>query len=271
MTSQAPTNTADSHVLPRWARRTKDIVMTLCLWCYFLGVFLSVFFLFYLGAVIFRRNRRQAIQRLNRIYFQGFFVLCRKVAPKHKWHIDDRVRRIRSSIVISNHLSYLDPILLISLFDQFTTIAKDRLFTKPIFGRLLRLSGFLPSSWQGRNTGLLLDSWETLPSQLAEGANLVVFPEGTRSRSGAVGKFQKGIFKIARYFRAPISLIAIRNTNNLFEPGKFVFNTCASNTISVEFIETMHPNYDDPDLSIPGLVSDVRAKIERHLNPHSTP
>lgn len=265
MDTRASTHTVSSNRLPSWARRTKDIAMTLCLWCYFLGAFWSLFLLFYLGAVIFCRNRRMAIQRLNHLYFRGFFFLCRRVAPKLKWQIDDRVRSIRSSVVVSNHLSYLDPVLLISLFYRFTTIAKDRLFTKPIFGRILALSGFLPSSWQGRQTGLLLDSWETLPTQLAEGANLVVFPEGTRSRSGAVGKFQKGIFKIARFYRAPISVIAIRNTNKLFEPGKFVFNTCEPNTISIEFIEKIHPTYDDPDFSIQGLISQVRTKLIQHL------
>ena len=266
MSPQAPVEIVSSQILPRWIQRTKDILMTLCLWCYFLGVFLLGFFLFYLAALIFCRNRRSAIQRLNNLYFRGFFFLCRRVAPKQKWRIDDRVRRIRSSIVISNHLSYLDPILMIALFKRFTTIAKDRLFTKPIFGRMLVLSGFLPSSWQGRNTEFLLDSWETLPSHLEEGGNLVVFPEGTRSRTGTIGKFQKGIFKIARYYKAPINLIAIRNTNLLFEPGKFVFNTCATNTISVEFIEEMHPNYDDPDFSISHLIAEVRSKLERHLN-----
>jgi 1-acyl-sn-glycerol-3-phosphate acyltransferase len=265
MDTRAPSNTAASNGFQNRARRTKEIVMTLCLWGYFLGAFWSVFFLFYLGALIFCRNRRKAIQRLNHLYFRGFFFLLRRVAPKQKWQIDDRVRRIRSSVVVSNHLSYLDPVLLVALFYRFTTIAKDRLFTKFIFGRILALSGFLPSSWQGRQTGLLLDSWETLPSQLAEGANLLVFPEGTRNRSGAVGKFQKGIFKIARFYRAPINVIAIRNTNKLFEPGKFVFNTCEPNTISIEFVEAIHPKYDDPDFSVQDLISQVRGRLMQHL------
>jgi 1-acyl-sn-glycerol-3-phosphate acyltransferase len=265
MDPRAPTNTAPSTGWPAWIRRAKDIAITLCLWGYFLGAFWAIFFPFYLGAAIFRRNRRMAIQRLNHLYFRGFIFLCRRLAPRQKWQIDDRVRRIRSSVVVSNHLSYIDPVLLVALFYRFTTIAKDRLFTKPIFGHILALSGFLPSRWQGRQTGLLLDSWETLPSQLAEGANLVVFPEGTRSRSGAVGTFRTGIFKIARFYRAPINVIAIRNTDKLFEPGKFAFNTCEPNTISVEFVEEIHPEYDDPDFSIQGLVHQVRTRLMHHL------
>ena len=265
MNTRAPSDTRTSHAWPNGVRRAKDILMTLCLWGYFLGAFLSVFFLFYLAALVFCRNRHQAIQRLNHLYFRGFFFLCRLTAPKQTWRIDDRVRRIRSSVVISNHLSYLDPILLVSLFPRFTTIAKDRLFTMPIFGPLMKLSGFLPSRWQGRNAELLLESWTTLPTQLAEGANLVVFPEGTRSRNGRIGKLQKGIFKIARHYRAPISLIAIRNTNILYQPGKFVFNTSTPNTISVEFIEELRPDYDAAGFTIQGLVSNVGARLERHL------
>ena len=53
---------------------------------------------------------------------------------------------------------------------------------------------------------------------LSSGGNLFIFPEGTRSRDGKIGKFNDGAFKIAKRFEAPIKVLQIKNTNGLFTP-----------------------------------------------------
>lgn len=61
-----------------------------------------------------------------------------------------------------------------------------------------------------------------------------MFPEGRRSRDGALGHFQKGAFSIAALNRVPVEVLYINNTDKLFVPGKFFFNTCRRNRITVE-------------------------------------
>jgi 1-acyl-sn-glycerol-3-phosphate acyltransferase len=248
----------------KWMSAAIDVSVTLVLWVYFTVGFILLFAPFYLFAAIFAANRRRAFQRLNHYFYRGFFMLCRLLAPRHSWRIDPAVGAIRSSVIVCNHASYIDPLLLIAQFAQHTTIVKSRLFRIPIFGWMLRLSGYLPSTTEEGLAELMIRRTQTLAADLAQGANLFVFPEGTRSRTGAIGRFNPGAFKIARLCRAPICVIVIRHTDRLFQPGRFRFNTCCANTISVELLARITPPYDSAAFSINGLMEQVRCLMEKH-------
>jgi 1-acyl-sn-glycerol-3-phosphate acyltransferase len=106
---------------------------------------------------------------------------------------------------------------------------------------------------------------ENIREYLASGGNVFIFPEGTRSRTGRLGPFNRGAFSIARYCRAPIQCLMIRNTNRLFVPGRFRFNTCVPVAIDVERIGTFNPEYGDPAFRLPALISEIRSLYERRL------
>ena len=108
----------------------------------------------------------------------------------------------------------------------------------------------------------MIDSFETMDDFLASGGNLFIFPEGTRSRDGTIGRLNKGAFKIARLCQTPIKILYIRNTNKLFTPGKFLFNTLVSNTITVEPITGIEPDYQSDKFSISELMSQVGSLLE---------
>jgi 1-acyl-sn-glycerol-3-phosphate acyltransferase len=110
----------------------------------------------------------------------------------------------------------------------------------------------------------MLRNIEAMDDYLASGGNFFVFPEGTRSRDGTIGPLNKGAFKIGRLCQAPIKVLFIRNTNNLLKPGKFLFNTCISNTISVELLASIEPDYQSGTFSSSELMSDVRSILEAH-------
>lgn len=252
----------------RWTRRLKDLIVTLLLWGYFTVGFVVFFAFFYLAALVFLKDRSSAFQRLNSLFYRGFFSLCRFLVPRHRWDIHPRVRTIRSSVILCNHVSYLDSILLVSLYSKHTTIAKDRLFAIPIFGSVLKLSGYIPSSGSGRFKDLLLNSMDSISAVLEKGGNIIVFPEGTRSRDGRVGNLHKGVFKIAKYRRAPIKVLKISNTDKLFPPGKFLFNTCIDNTIGLKLVAELMPEYEDPDFAIQNLIDEVHALLDKGRAPN---
>jgi 1-acyl-sn-glycerol-3-phosphate acyltransferase len=242
-----------------------DVVVTLLLWGYFIFGFLLLFFPHYLAAWLRREDREAAFQRLNHRFFRGFFRLLYLITPGVTLRIQDEVRTIRSSIIVCNHLSYLDPILLISLFEKQKTIVKSAFFNVPVFGRILRQSGYIPSQAGGDYASLMIRNIENIGEYVASGGNLFIFPEGTRSRSGRLGPFNKGAFGIARYCRAPIECLVIRNTNRLFVPGRFRFNTCVPAVIDVEKIGAFNPDYGDSAFSLAALIRDVRELYEKHL------
>jgi 1-acyl-sn-glycerol-3-phosphate acyltransferase len=247
-------------------RLLKDLCITLLLWGYFTAGFMIFFAPFYLLSYLFARDRRAAFQRLNCFFYRGFFVLCRQLVPRHRWDIHPSVRRIRSAVVICNHVSYLDSILLISMYPRHTTIAKDRLFAIPIFGPFLKLSGYIPSSGRGRYADLLLDSLEAISANLEKGGNIIVFPEGTRSRDGRMGRLQPGAFKIAKYCRAPVKVLSIRNTDKLFPPGKFLFSTCIDNVIGLRVVAELQPDYDNASSVVKDLIAEVGTLLEGSEN-----
>jgi len=132
----------------------------------------------------------------------------------------------------------------------------------PIFGWMLKQSGYLPSTSEGKLSELMIERIDAMDGYLGAGGNLFIFPEGTRSRDGAISRLNKGAFKIARLCRSPIQVLYIRNTHKLFTPGKFLFNTLVSNTITVEQIAGIKPDYQSESFSISEVMSRARSLLE---------
>jgi 1-acyl-sn-glycerol-3-phosphate acyltransferase len=248
---------SESHLFCNYFKPVSDLFITLLLWTYFTLGYVILFSPFYLAEYLFSKNREISFQRLNHNFYKGFFLLVRVFTPGHKWRISDEILSIRSSVVVSNHVSYLDPLLLISLFEKHKTIVKSSFFKVPIFSRMLKLSGYIPSSSEGKLSDLMIQRMEAMDDYLVSGGNLFIFPEGTRSRDNTIGSLNPGTFKIARFCQPSIKVLFIHNTNKLFPPGKFLFNTCVSNTITVEQIASIEPDYQSDTFSTSELMSQV--------------
>ncbi len=242
-----------------------DFFITLLLWSYFLFGSIVFFFFCYLPAYFFAGNRLTVFQNLNHRHMKNFFTLTRRLIPRTKFTIQKEVREIHSSVIVCNHLSYLDPILLISLLPRLRTIVKSTFFKVPFFGWLLKNSGYVPSAPSEMLGPAMINNLESIKEHLASGGNLFVFPEGTRSRNGKLMPFNKGVFSIARYCDAPLQLIFIEDTNELFRPGFFSFNTGAYNNIKVELIGSLNPDYQGIDFSISSVADQARSLYEARL------
>ncbi|MGV8056898.1 MAG: lysophospholipid acyltransferase family protein [Smithellaceae bacterium] len=251
--------------LIRNAQRLMDLFITLLLWFYFIFGSIFFFFLFYLPAYFFAASRVTAFQNLNHIHMKKFFTLTQWLIPRTKFAIQKEVREIHSSVIVCNHLSYLDPILLISLLPRQRTIVKSTFFKIPFFGWLLKNSGYVPAAGSEMLGPAMIKNLENIKEHLAAGGNLFVFPEGTRSRDGKLKPFNKGVFSIARYCDAPLALIFVKDTNKLFRPGSFLFNTGDVNEIKVELIGSLMPDYQSNDFSISAVADQARLLFEEAM------
>lgn len=250
---------------PKYLKILADAAVTLLLWTYFTLGFVIFFAPFYVAAVIFAADRRLAFQKLNHRFLKGFLWLLRKAVPGLAVEIDDRIPGLESCVVVSNHRSYLDPVIMIACFDRQSTIVKKDFFHVPIFGWVLQAAGYIPSEGNGRLASLLMARIEYMRSYLAEGGVLFVFPEGTRSRTGRIGEFNKGAFKIARSANTPIEVLCIKNTDRLFPPGRFLFNTCVRNRIQVRRVGRLSPE-DTSGMPIDQVMAEARKMMEEHLD-----
>ncbi len=244
-------------------RRVWDIAVTLTLWVYYITGYLVIFSPFYLYSFFFSPHREASFQKLNQILHRLFFSLVRILIPGVKWRISDEVSSIRSSVIIANHLSFLDPILFVSLYEKQKTIVKSDYFHYPVFGWILKASGYMPSLAGGLFTEDMMNQVKNMAGYLAAGGNLFIFPEGTRSRDGRIAPFDKGAFSIAKLCRAPIRVVSIGGTDKLYPPDSLWFRTGSRQTIEVILAGSIEADYKSPTFSLPGLMGEARALLER--------
>jgi len=102
-----------------------------------------------------------------------------------------RLADCRGCQIVANHPTLLDVVLLMALNPRVRCIVKHQLWSNPYLGGVVRAAGYLrndlPSEMMIR----------ACADALAEGSNLLVFPEGTRTRPGENGKFQRGFANVA--------------------------------------------------------------------------
>ncbi len=251
--------------MPSPSQRIINFCLTVLLWAYFLFGYLILLPVFLVPYYLACRSLALALQKLNHLHLKNFFALTRFLIPQTTYDIDPAVRMLKSSVIVCNHVSYLDPILLVSLFPRHTTIVKNTFFSVPIFGWFLKKTGYVPSSPAEMLGATMINHLEAIKTHLARGGNLFVFPEGTRSRDGNLAPFNKGIFSIARYCNRDLKLVFIRDSDKLFRPGTFSFQAQGKNTIALELIATLTPDYSAKDFSIGRVAEKARGIFEKKI------
>lgn len=232
------------QLLFRVVKAPIDCIVTLILWSYFIFGYCIFYIPVLFVMMLFVRDRGAMFQKVNCYFYRGFFILLRLITPGLLIKINEKIAHLRSSVVVSNHRSYLDPLLMISIFPRHKTIVKGIFFKVPIMRWVMRSGGYIPFSQEGTLKDMMIAGVQGMPEFFGSGGVLFIFPEGRRSRNGAMGAFKKGAFGIAEKFSLPVQVLYIENTDRLFTPGRFFFNTCIRNTIKVEWLGTIYPDSD---------------------------
>ncbi len=124
---------------------------------------------------------------------------------------------VHTCVFASNHQSLYDiPILFTSIPRQLRIIAKASLGGVPFVGWHLRLAGHLLVERERPGPAIL----RRMRRLIAEDASLIVFPEGTRSRDGKVGRFKRGVFMLAIQQGIPIVPVTVEGSGRVMSRGR---------------------------------------------------
>lgn len=151
------------------------------------------------------------------------------------WHLKvkglENIDAKKTYIVVANHQSLADIVVLYKTRMQFKWVAKESLFKVPFIGWCLSLTKHIKLS-RGNFTSIK-KVYKEAAYWLENDISVVFFPEGTRSKTGKIGEFQNGAFKLAIQKKKPILPIAINGTRDAIPKGSWFFKTKVMGTLTV--------------------------------------
>jgi 1-acyl-sn-glycerol-3-phosphate acyltransferase len=180
-------------------------------------------------------------------------------------HDRHNIQRGRAAVYAVNHASNVEPPVLYSvlseLFPRLRILYKAELRKLPILVRAFDLAGFVPLERGNRDQSL--PAIERAAAALRDGNSFLIFPEGTRSRTGELLPFKKGGFIMALQGQAPIVPVAISGARDALRKGSLIIHPIR---IVVRFgqpIETVGLGLEDRDALILRARNAVASLLER--------
>ena len=175
----------------------------------------------------------------------------------------EHIQHHRAAVYAVNHTSNVEPPIvfhaLAPVFPRLRVLYKAELRKLPILVRAWDLAGFVPL--ERGNPEQSLPAIDRAAEALKDGNSFLIFPEGTRSRTGALLPFKKGGFIMAIKGQAPIVPAAITGARDALQKGSFVIRPV---TVTIRFgapVETAGMTLADRDR----LAASVRTAIETLL------
>lgn len=217
-----------------YVRQSLNVVLSILLWvvavihtilCVSMGILCVLPYCLLTG-----QTNRYPMHQVARIWARGIIAL----APF--WNLEvkglNSVKSHEHYVVVANHQSILDIIVtLAGLPLHFKFIAKQELFSIPFLGWHMFFTGYIPldrgNAESARRVLGKASEW------LNRGVSILMFPEGTRSRTGQIHAFKPGAFKLAKNDRVKILPVVIDNTGDAIPKSSWILrkSTCFKMTI----------------------------------------
>ena len=173
----------------------------------------------------------------------------------------ENVRKDAAYVMVANHQSLLDIIVMFRLFIHFKWVSKRSNFNVPCIGWNMWLNGYIPL--RRGDLRSISDMMEACEDTLEAGNPIMMFPEGTRSRDGKLRSFKHGAFTLALRKKVPILPIVVEGTGNALPKAGFVLNR-GRHHITLRILPEI-PVEQFPDGGVEELAEHVRDLFKREL------
>lgn len=172
----------------------------------------------------------------------------------------EKIRPGTTYVMVANHLSLLDILVLFRLFRHFKWVSKIENFSVPFIGWNMSLNRYIKLRRGDRES--VVQMMEACEKTIGEGSSIMMFPEGTRSSTGEMRPFKPGAFELALKTRTPILPIVIVGTADALPKRGFVLQ--GRHPIRIVVLDPIPPEHF-ADMSVDELTAHVRQVIANKI------
>ncbi len=187
------------------------------------------------------------VQRCVHWSFRGFIVMWDVLGlTRVSWRGAERLRSIGPCVIAPNHPTLIDVVMLMAALPQADCVVKHALWDNRFLGGVVRGAGYIRSDAHD----VLLPA---CVERLAAGRTMILFPEGTRSPPGTLGRFNRGAAHVSLISGRPLVPVAITSEVRGLGKDDAWYNAMKRRMqITVSVLEPIVP---DPQGAEPGLRS----------------
>lgn len=193
--------------------------------------------------------------------FRRIAVAHQTLTPQWRFHTSGRLPadmhrpHRRPYVVVANHESFVDILLISHLPTEMKWMSKVEIMKIPAVGWMMRLVRDIPLTRGDSTSGNA--ALAASADRLESGVSVMIFPEGTRSKTGEMRKFRAGAFKIAIDGQYPILPLAVHGTRDALRKNDWRLGEADAEVRVLEPIPTAGMTTAD----MPALRTQVREAI----------
>ena len=153
-------------------------------------------------------------------------------------HGREKIRGDATYVMVANHLSLLDILVLFRIFKHFKWVSKIENFRVPCVGWNMTLNRYIKLRRGDRES--IKQMMAACERTLRAGSSIMMFPEGTRSKTGALQPFKTGAFELAIRTQVPLLPIVLSGTSDILPKRGFVLR--GRHPISITILDPIPPD-----------------------------
>ncbi|MBZ5534489.1 MAG: 1-acyl-sn-glycerol-3-phosphate acyltransferase [Acidobacteriia bacterium] len=185
----------------------------------------------------------------------------------------EKIQEGQNYIFMPNHQSNVDPVaVFLAIPRDVKAIAKKEFFRAPLLGLACRVERFIPVDRKNHTSAV--ESIEQAIRQLQAGDSFLIYPEGTRTRTGEMGEFRKGGFIAAIRSKVPVVPMTLDGCYEMMRKGEFKIRPGHIKIIFHDPIDVSGYSLDDRDQLIErvrtaiasGLEQDQRSQVQSPIS-----
>ena len=172
----------------------------------------------------------------------------------------EKIQPDTTYVMVANHLSLLDILVMFRLFRHFKWVSKIENFSVPVIGWNMSLNRYIKLRRGDRDS--IVEMMKACEKTIGEGSSIMMFPEGSRSSTGEMRPFKPGAFELALDTRTPILPIVISGTADALPKRGFVLQ--GRHPISIRVLDPI-PHDRFADMLSDELTAHVRSVIASEI------